>query len=83
MPASTRATLPSAAATAGRGARGEVPVVRLVVSCADRPGIVAAISSFLTEAGANIVSSDQYSTDPDGGRFFLRAERRLCSTAAR
>ena len=48
------------------------PIVRLVVSCADRPGIVAALSSFLAEAGANIVSSHQYSTDPDGGRFFLR-----------
>jgi formyltetrahydrofolate deformylase len=48
------------------------PIVRLVVACPDRPGIVAAVSTFLAEAGANIVTSDQYSTDPDSGRFFLR-----------
>ncbi len=45
---------------------------RLLVSCADRPGIVAAVSSFLSERGANITESGQYSTDPAGGTFFLR-----------
>jgi formyltetrahydrofolate deformylase len=47
---------------------------RLLISCPDQPGIVAAVSSFLFEHGANIVSSDQHSTDPQGGRFFLRME---------
>ncbi len=47
---------------------------RLLVSCADRPGIVAAVSRFLFERGANIVHSDQHSTDPTGGLFFLRVE---------
>jgi formyltetrahydrofolate deformylase len=47
---------------------------RLLVGCPDRPGIVAAVSGFLFELGANIVSSHQYSTDPTGGRFFLRTE---------
>ena len=47
---------------------------RLLIDCADRPGIVAAVSGFLFEQGANIVSSDQYSSDPSGGRFFLRTE---------
>jgi formyltetrahydrofolate deformylase len=47
---------------------------RLLMSCPDRPGIVAAVSGFLFELGANIVSSHQYSTDPLGGRFFLRTE---------
>jgi formyltetrahydrofolate deformylase len=47
---------------------------RLLVACADRPGIVAAVSGFLFEEGANIVSSQQYSTDPAGGSFFLRME---------
>lgn len=47
---------------------------RLLVSCPDQPGIVAAVSRFLYEAGANIVSSGQYSTDPEGGAFFLRME---------
>lgn len=49
-------------------------IVRLVVSCADRPGIVAAVSAFLFESGANIVSSNQHSSDPSGGTFFLRME---------
>jgi len=45
---------------------------RLLVSCPDQPGIIAAISRFLFEREANIVSSDQHSTDPEGGTFFLR-----------
>jgi formyltetrahydrofolate deformylase len=48
--------------------------MRLVISCQDRPGIVAAVSRFLFEAGANIVRSDQYSSDPEDGTFFLRME---------
>ena len=47
---------------------------RLLVSCPDRPGIVAAVSRFLFERGANIVHSDQHTTDPVGGSFFLRVE---------
>lgn len=47
---------------------------RLLVGCPDQPGIVAAVSGFLLEQGANIVSSHQYSTDPSGGRFFMRTE---------
>jgi formyltetrahydrofolate deformylase len=48
--------------------------MRLLVSCPDRPGIVAAVSRFIFESGGNIVSSDQYSSDPSGGTFFLRVE---------
>jgi formyltetrahydrofolate deformylase len=47
---------------------------RLLIGCADRPGIVAAVSGFLFERGANIVSSHQYSSSPTGGRFSLRTE---------
>jgi formyltetrahydrofolate deformylase len=47
---------------------------RLLIGCPDRAGIVAAVSGFLFEQGANIVSSHQFSTDPTGGRFFLRIE---------
>ncbi|HKH23300.1 MAG TPA: formyltetrahydrofolate deformylase [Solirubrobacterales bacterium] len=47
---------------------------RLLISCPDRPGIVSAVSSFLFRHGANIVRSDQHSTDPEGGRFFMRME---------
>ena len=52
-------------------------VGRLLVSCTDRPGIVAAISQFVRDRGANIVQSDQHSTDPEGGAFFMRTEFRL------
>lgn len=52
----------------------EAPLTRLLIDCPDRPGIVAAVSTFLSEAGANIVSSDQHSTDPAGGSFFMRME---------
>jgi formyltetrahydrofolate deformylase len=47
---------------------------RILISCPDRPGIVAAVSGFLFRHGANIISSDQHSTDPEGGRFFMRME---------
>jgi formyltetrahydrofolate deformylase len=56
---------------------------RLVVSCPDRHGIVAAIAGYLADAGANIVTSDQYSTDPEGGTFFLRTEFHLDGLAGR
>jgi formyltetrahydrofolate hydrolase len=56
------------------GARRDADITRLLISCADRPGIVAAVSRFLLEAGANIVSSDQHTTDPRGGSFFMRME---------
>src|ERR671927_479406 len=47
---------------------------RLLISCPDRPGIVAAVSRFLFERGANIVHSDQHSTAYEGGVFFMRNE---------
>jgi formyltetrahydrofolate deformylase len=47
---------------------------RLLVACPDGPGIVAAVSRFLYECGANIVHSDQHTTDPTGGVFFMRVE---------
>ncbi|MFE0520970.1 formyltetrahydrofolate deformylase [Streptomyces sp. NPDC058954] len=44
----------------------------LVVRGKDRPGIVAAVGAVLGEHGANIVSLDQYSDNPQGGAFFQR-----------
>jgi formyltetrahydrofolate deformylase len=58
----------------GRGEDAPRYTARLLIACPDRPGIVAAVSGFLFQEGANIVSSHQYSTDPSGGRFFLRTE---------
>ena len=50
---------------------------RLLISCPDRPGIVAAVSRFLFDAGANITESQQHSTDPTGGTFYLLVEFHL------
>jgi formyltetrahydrofolate deformylase len=47
---------------------------RLLVSCPDARGIVAAISGFLADHSANITASHQHSTDPRAGRFFMRVE---------
>lgn len=47
---------------------------RMLISCPDKAGIVAAVSQFLYEQGANIVQSDQYTMDPEGGMFFMRIE---------
>ncbi|WP_205696065.1 formyltetrahydrofolate deformylase [Conexibacter sp. SYSU D00693] len=62
----------------------EHAIVRLVGTCPDRPGIVAAVSRFLAEAGANVVELDQHSTDPRGGQYFMRlafdVERRRLPT---
>src|SRR6201984_1807907 len=53
--------------------RAAQPTARLLIGCPDGPGIVAAVSGFLFDAGANIVSSDQYSTHPEHGTFFMRS----------
>lgn len=50
---------------------------RLLISCPDKPGIVANVARALFEHGANIVHSDQHSTDPSGGLFFMRVEFEL------
>jgi formyltetrahydrofolate deformylase len=47
---------------------------RMLITCPDQPGIVAAVSHFLFSQGANIVQSDQHTTDPENGRFFMRIE---------
>jgi formyltetrahydrofolate deformylase len=47
---------------------------RLLITCPDRPGIVSAVTTFLYHHGVNITELDQHSTDPEGGRFFLRLE---------
>ncbi|MBA4601312.1 formyltetrahydrofolate deformylase [Thermoactinomyces mirandus] len=46
----------------------------IIVSCPERLGIVATVTQFLYEHGANILNSDQFSSDPHEGFFFLRIE---------
>ncbi len=50
----------------------ESNTARLLISCPDRPGIVAAVSQFLYSHGANILDAQQHSTDPTGGEFLMR-----------
>ena len=42
-------------------------VGRLLLRCADRSGLVAAVTTFLASAGANIISLDQHSTEQADG----------------
>ncbi|MBP1652329.1 MAG: formyltetrahydrofolate deformylase [Bacteroidetes bacterium] len=50
---------------------------RLLISCPDRPGIVAGVSQFLYASGANILDASQHSTDPKEGLFFMRMSFQL------
>jgi len=45
-----------------------------LMRCPDGTGIVAKIAGALAELGCNIVKSDQYTTNPFGGQFFMRVE---------
>jgi formyltetrahydrofolate deformylase len=66
----------------GRGVLPVKDVGRLLLRCADRPGLVAAVSTFLAHAGANIVSLDQHSTEQTGGTFMQRTIFHLPGLAA-
>ncbi len=56
---------------------------RLLITCEDKPGIVQAVSSFLYHQGANITALDQYATEAQGGRYFMRVEFELDSLQSR
>lgn len=47
--------------------------VRLLISCPDARGLVAAVAGFISLHSGNIVELDQH-TDSDAGRFFMRVE---------
>ena len=49
-------------------------VGRLVLACANRPAILAAVVNRLAAAGANIITFDQFSTAPEDGRLYVRSE---------
>ncbi len=48
-----------------------MPHYILVLSCPDRPGVVAAVSAHIFACEGNILDSNQYN-DPETDRFFLR-----------
>ncbi|MGE3319418.1 MAG: formyltetrahydrofolate deformylase [Candidatus Berkiella sp.] len=49
-------------------------LARLLITCPDGPGIIAKVTTFLKNHGANITDLDQHSTDPENGTFFMRLE---------
>ena len=46
----------------------------LILQCQDQKGIVARISDFIFRHQGNIITADQYSTNFEGGFFFMRVE---------
>ena len=46
----------------------------LLLQCKDQKGIVAKVSEFIFKSNGNIVALDQYSSNPEGGHFFMRLE---------
>jgi len=65
--------------------RVELPagdIGRLLLRCVDRPGLVAAVSTFLAGAGANIISLAQHATSQSGGTFMQRTIFHLPGLAA-
>jgi formyltetrahydrofolate deformylase len=49
------------------------PTATLLLSCPDRPGLVAAVADFVFRHGGNIIHADQH-TDAEEGVFFQRVE---------
>lgn len=47
---------------------------RLLVKCPNKRGIVAALSKFLFDHGADIIESSQYSSDDESNMFYIRFE---------
>jgi len=47
-------------------------MITLLISCPDRPGIVARISQFIFAHHGNIFQSDHHSTSLHDGTFFMR-----------
>ena len=50
-----------------------INTIRLLMTCPDRRGITAAVTSFIAKHGGNLLDLDQH-TVSDHGEFFLRAE---------
>ncbi|MDO8901804.1 MAG: formyltetrahydrofolate deformylase [Phenylobacterium sp.] len=53
----------------------------LTLSCADRPGIVSRVASFLFDGGGNIIDAQQFG-DVETGRFFMRVVFEAGDTSA-
>jgi len=47
---------------------------RLLITCPDRPGIIAAVTGFLHAHNSNVTSLHERATDPEGGTLFMRLQ---------
>ena len=59
---------------------GNTPTSRLLLACPDRPGLIAAVSGFLAEAGLNITDADQHSTARGDSSSAWSSTRRLTTS---
>ncbi|MEZ5649496.1 MAG: formyltetrahydrofolate deformylase [Burkholderiaceae bacterium] len=66
---------------AGSASENRADAVVLSLSCADRPGIVAAVSTHLFERGLNILEAQQFE-DTLNRRFFMRVVANATDEAA-
>jgi len=53
---------------------------RLLITCPDQRGIIAAVAGFVAANNGNILEADQH-TDPQHGEFFMRLEVELANFA--
>ncbi|MCB2080581.1 MAG: ACT domain-containing protein, partial [Novosphingobium sp.] len=53
----------------------------LTLSCRDKPGITARVTSYLFEQGCNVLEAEQFN-DQDEGAFFMRVEFHRGDTSA-
>jgi formyltetrahydrofolate deformylase len=59
------------------------PTAILLISCPDRPGIIARVSNLLYSLDCNIIDSDQHTDDADGHffwRIFFESQSRTVAT---
>ncbi len=49
-------------------------LARLLIRCPDRPGIIAAVTNFLHQHGANVTDLDQHASEGNDGTFWMRLE---------
>lgn len=59
---------------------GVTETCTLTLQCADRPGLVAAVATFLTAQGGNITDAQQFD-DKLNNRFFMRVEFEIAADA--
>jgi hypothetical protein len=71
------------AATSERGSARFEGGARLLLSCVERPGIIAAVSQFLGGRRANIVELDRHTIEPEAPKPLRKRENRAAARFAK